>query len=71
MAMTDRFKVKISLDIQTEDGTPFFTSTVDYASLPYDGVVMIERKMVNMLDDLVAVGEQKIAAVATLADALV
>jgi hypothetical protein len=62
MALTDRFKVSITVHVENEDGTPYFANTTEYASMPYAGVVVIERELVTVLSNLVAMGEQDVQA---------
>jgi hypothetical protein len=54
---TQRFTVKINLDVRSKDGSPFFGAEVTYQDLPYAGVVLIERELVDVLSKLTSFGE--------------
>jgi hypothetical protein len=63
------FKVKVTLDIANEDGTPFFVNHTHWAAMDYEGMVLIEGKLTNVLAELVAFAQDDIAVKAAKAAA--
>ncbi|MGI4936366.1 MAG: hypothetical protein ACRYF5_06425 [Janthinobacterium lividum] len=56
--------VTISLNITNDDGTAFCKNDLVYENMTKAGVVMVERQMVGLMDNLVKVGEADVAATA-------
>lgn len=62
MIIDKSFKVAVAFTITNADGTPFFANHTEWEAMDYEGVVLIERKMTNVLNELVVFGEEKLAA---------
>lgn len=54
--------VTITLNVTNDDGTGFFKNASVYENMDKAGVVMIERQMVGLMDNLVKVGEAEVAS---------
>ena len=62
MAENERFRTVITLDITKVEGgeegeeTLYHATTVEYASLPYEGIVIVEKVLMGALAQLTDVG---------------
>lgn len=56
-----RFDVKVEFSVK-EGGSDFFDTEVKYSDVPYEGVVAIEKLLVELLQQLTYFGEAKVDA---------
>lgn len=61
--LDQRFKVKVTLEIETADGQPFYKNEAVYANMGYGSMYDVEKAMYSSLGRLLEMGEpQAIAA---------
>ena len=58
------YNIKLVLTITKDDGTQFMDSTIDWFNLPYEAMVFIEGKQVDLLNDLRTMAQEKITSTA-------